>query len=232
MSETGPVARTAPLAILGGTFDPLHDGHIGLAEDVARGLRLDSVVLMPTGDPPHRAPPGASAPHRVAMVGAGIEGHSRLALDTREAVRTGKSYTVDTLQELRTEHPRRPLAVIVGADAFLGLPSWHRWKELFDLAHVIVVARPGVVLDASHLPGALRAPWDARFSADAAALRARVAGAIVQQSITPRDISASAIRAQLARGEPGARAVSGLLPPAVLAYIRRHRLYGYRPDAT
>lgn len=222
---------TAPLAILGGTFDPLHYGHIRLAEDVARGLNLASVCLLPTGDPPHRAPPGAPARDRVAMVRAGIAGHPLLCVDTREATRSGKSYTYDTLQDLRADRHGRPIALVLGADAFLGLPTWHRWRELFDLAHVIVVARPGTVLTSDALPAALREQWNARYRSNAQALRQSSAGAIVTQAIAPNAISASAIRAALARGEAGARAVAGLLPPAVLAYIRRHRLYGYRPDA-
>jgi nicotinate-nucleotide adenylyltransferase len=111
-----------------------------------------------------------------------------------------------------------------GADAFLGLPAWHRWRELFDLAHFVVVARPGVELDLARAP-ALRDQWKSRRSDDASALRAAPAGAIVTQPVTAHDISATAIRAELARGAAGFDVVRSLLPPAVLAYIERNHLY-------
>ena len=221
----------APLAILGGTFDPIHNGHLLLAEDVASGLHLPMIRLIPAGDPPHRQPPGAGALDRAEMVRLAIADHPRLELDTREVDRAGRSYTFDTLLSLRNDWPRRNLALILGADAFVGLPTWHRWQELLDLAHFIVVARPGIVLQDA-LSGPMRALWNERYRDDAAVLRTQRAGAIVTQRITPHPIAARAIREQLARGRAGARAVSGLLPPAVLAYIRRHRIYGYSPDAS
>lgn len=212
------------LGLLGGTFDPVHYGHLDLATEVADGLDLAEVRLVPAGDPPHRGTPGAGPDDRVAMLRLALADYPRLALDTREVARRGKSYTVLTLEELRREAPARAIALIVGADAFLGLPTWHRWHELFDLAHIVVVARPGIEL-AGALAPPLAAQWEKRFTSDAAALRRRPAGAIVQQPIRPRPISASAIRAALAQGDAGVNAVAGLLPPAVLAYIRAHHLY-------
>jgi nicotinate-nucleotide adenylyltransferase len=149
----------------------------------------------------------------------------RLGIDTRETARSGKSYTVLTLESLRAEDAARPLAWIVGADALLGLASWHRWRELFALAHLVVVGRPGVDIGAG-LPAALLPEWSARLARDPAALRAAPAGAIYRQDVTPQPISATAIRAALARGAPGVAAVRGLLPDRVLAYIGRNGLYG------
>ncbi|MEP7182200.1 MAG: nicotinate-nucleotide adenylyltransferase [Betaproteobacteria bacterium] len=224
-------SRPGVLGLLGGTFDPIHLGHLELAREVRAALGLAAVRLIPAGDPSHRAAPVASAMHRLAMIELAIHDYPGLEVDGREIARAGRSYTVPTLEELRRDAPARPLALIVGADAFLGVPTWHRWHELFDLAHFVVVARPGTAFDGA-LPPPLADVWRRRFRDSAAALADAPAGAIVVQPITPHDISASAIRAQLARGAEGIAAVRGLLPPAVLAYIDHHRLYRPHPDAT
>ena len=224
---------TSVLGILGGTFDPVHEGHLGLAREVRAALDLDAVRLVPAGDPPHRAAPVVTAAHRLAMVEIAVDGDRRLAADPREVLRAGRSYTVLTLEELRREAPTRPLALIVGTDAFAQLTTWHRWLELFDLAHIVVVARPGATFDRpvdAVLPPALAQEWHRRLAVDPAALRAAPAGAIYRQPVTPRPISASAIRAALARRDVAA--VAGLLPPAGLAYIDRHRLDLPGQDAT
>jgi nicotinate-nucleotide adenylyltransferase len=158
--------------------------------------------------------------------------HPGLVVDAREVARAGKSYTVLTLEELRQESPRRPLLLIVGADAFLGFPTWHRWHELFTLAHVVVAARPGVALTPS---GELAAQWKSRLVDKPDLLFSNPAGAIYQQAIAPQAISATAIRMQLARGAAGREAVRRMLPPAVLRYIDQHDLYSDRAhpqDAT
>jgi nicotinate-nucleotide adenylyltransferase len=221
-----------PIAILGGTFDPVHNGHIGLAEDVRRALALSEVRLVPAGDPPHRGGPVASGQDRVAMLRLAVAGHPGLVVDPREVARAGKSYTVLTLEELRQEAPSRPLLLIVGADAFLGFPTWHRWKEIFTLAHVVVAARPGVALEPS---GELAAEWKSRLADRPDLLFSAPAGSIYEQAIAPLPISATAIRAQLARGAAGREAVRPLLPAAVLRYIDQHHLYSDRAhpqDAT
>jgi nicotinate-nucleotide adenylyltransferase len=222
---------TPALGILGGTFDPVHCGHVELARELRAALRLSAVRFIPAGDPPHRAAPVASAAHRLAMVELAVGGEPGLEVDAREIGRAGRSYTVPTLEELRREAPARPLALIVGADAFLGLPTWHRWRELFDLAHIVVVARPGIAF-AEAMPPVLAGEWARRLKPDATALSAALAGAIVTQPITAHAISASSIRAMLARGSDGVAAARGLLPAAVLAYIDRNQLYRSRPDAT
>jgi nicotinate-nucleotide adenylyltransferase len=221
-------ASHPPLGILGGTFDPVHCGHLGLARDVGSALSLATVRFVPAGDPPHRAHPSASAAQRLAMVELAVAGEAGLEIDTREIERHGPSYTVLTLDELRREAPDRPLALIVGADAFLGLPTWHRWRELFDLAHIVVVPRPGIKLEDA-LPPALEPEWARRHALDPEVLARPRGGAIFVQTVTARDISASAIRAQLARGPSGIAAVRGLLPPSVLAYIERYQLYRAHP---
>jgi len=218
------------LGVFGGTFDPIHCGHLELARELRAALNL-TVRFVPAGDPPHRAAPVAPAIHRLAMVELAIADHPGLEVDTREIQRRGRSYTVETLEELRAEEPARALALIVGADTFLGFPTWHRWREVFDLAHVVVVARPGVSLDAALAPP-LTAEWTRRFRDDPSALLAATEGAIVIQPITAHAISASAIREELARGSDGISAVRSLLPAAVLAYIDRNQLYRSRPDAT
>jgi nicotinate-nucleotide adenylyltransferase len=216
------------LGILGGTFDPIHYWHLELARELLATLPLSAVRFVPAGDPPHRAAPAASAADRLAMVSLALQGHPGLEADAREIARPGPSYSVLTLEELRAEAPSRPLALIVGADAFLGLPSWYHWQELFALTHVVVVARPGVPLDLARSP-ALGEEFELRKARDANALVAAPAGAIVVAPVTPHDISATSIREELSRGAAGVDAVRGLLPPAVLAYIERNQLYRSAP---
>lgn len=220
---------TAALGILGGTFDPIHYGHLELAREVIAAAGLAAVRLIPAGEPPHRSAPVASAIQRLAMAELAVADYRGLAVDPREINRAGRSYTVPTLEELRAEAGTGPLALIVGADAFLDFPTWHRWRELFALAHIVIVARPGTAFGGD-LPPALAPEWKCRYKPTPDALGAAPAGAIVRVAITPRPISASAIRAALARGDTAA--VRGLLPPAVLAYIERNRLYRPGQDAT
>lgn len=216
--------------MLGGTFDPVHYGHLRLADEVRTALQLRDVRLVPAGDPPHRAGPQASAADRLAMLDLAVREFPGLRVDARELARTGKSYTVLTLEELRAEDGGRPILLLLGADAFHGLPTWHRWREIPDLAHIVVVARPGSDLEAG-LPEALRPDWTRRRIADPRRLKETPAGAIYVQAVTPQPIAATAIRAQLARGVHGRSNVRELLPPAVLAYIDQHRLYRPPPDA-
>ncbi len=216
------------LGILGGTFDPVHVGHLELARELRTALGLPAVRLVPAGIPPHREAPVASPAHRLAMVELAIAGVPGLEVDRREIDRPGPSYTVPTLESLRADDRARPLALIVGADAFLGLPQWHRWQELFDLAHIVVVGRPGVALDVARAP-ALVPEWERRHAGGPRALTAAPAGAIVVQPVTAHDVSATAIRRELARGTAGLAAVRGLLPPPVLAYIERNQLYRSPP---
>jgi nicotinate-nucleotide adenylyltransferase len=185
-----------PLAILGGTFDPVHTGHLCVAWEA--GELLDAEVhLVPASVPPHRPPPVASATQRLAMLRAALAGQDRLGLDLRELERAGPSYTADTLAELRAEHGERPLVLLVGADAFAGLPTWHRWERLFELAHLGVFARPGFQ---STWPAALEAAVSGRLADTGGDWRDQPAGRVLQLDVTPLEISATRIRHLLASG--------------------------------
>ena len=164
------------------------------------------------------------------MLKLAVEEFPGLVVDDRELRRAGKSYTVQTLTELRHEFPDRPLLLLLGADAFRGLPTWHRWRELFDLANLVVVERPGVKLD-DGLQEPLLAEWRNRRVTDAGKLLAQPAGAVFSQPIAPHAVSATSIREQLGKGSVAGEEWRGLLPPAVLAYIDVHHLYGNRTDA-
>ncbi|HTR58844.1 MAG TPA: nicotinate-nucleotide adenylyltransferase [Casimicrobiaceae bacterium] len=225
--------RASPIiAILGGTFDPIHYGHLRLGADVKSAVGLDEVRLVPAGEPPHRAPPVASAEHRLAMTELGCAEFPGLIADAREVHRPGPSYTVLTLESLREEQRGRPLALVIGADAFAGLEQWRRWQQLFTLAHFLVVERPGTAFDPAALPATLRTQWERRLTTDAMRLERSLAGAILRVDVTPQSISASSIRAVLARGPAGRNTVRGLLPASVLAYIDRNQLYRSDQDAT
>lgn len=199
-----------PIAILGGTFDPVHIGHLRVALEASEALAAP-VRLMPAHVPPHRPAPVASAAQRVAMLRAALAGQDRLRLDTRELDRSEPSYTVDTLRQMRNEFGAvQSLILLLGADAFVGLPTWHRWRELFDLAHIAVMTRPGH--DAS-LPAELRAEIAPRGAASAAELHMSPAGKVFDLPVTPLEISASRVRALFAAG----RDPRWLVPDALLA---------------
>src|SRR5208282_2873715 len=219
------------LALLGGTFDPIHYGHLRLAAEVREALSLPEVRVIPAGLPPHRTPPVASAAHRLAMTALGCAEFASLVADGREVEREGVSYTVQTLEALHAEQPELPLAVLIGADSFAGLTQWWRWERLFTLAHFVVVDRPGASPEAVALPPALEVHWQRRLTTDPARLERTLAGSIVRVQVSPQPISATAIRAALARGAEGRAEVRGLLPAAVLDYIDRHHLYQSLPAA-
>ena len=222
-------ASVGPLGLFGGTFDPVHYGHLRAAVEVKEALALVELRLVPARDPPHRGAPSASPAQRQAMLELALTEFPQLALDPRELRRTGKSYTIDTLAELRREMPERSLVLVVGADAFAGLAAWHRFDELLDFAHLAVVTRPGTSLEGS-LSGPLAALWQNRRAVDPVQLETAPAGAIFAVPVTPHAISASAIRAAVASGQPAA--IRGMLPAAVLAYIELHQLYRIGPDAS
>ena len=132
-----------PIGIFGGTFDPIHYGHLRTAFEMLEALDFEAVRFIPCGDPPHRGTTFADAGLRFRMVDAAITGQQGFVSDNRELRREGPSYSVDTLEEFRGEFPRRSLGLIVGMDAFLGLPKWYRWDEILDFAHIVVAHRPG-----------------------------------------------------------------------------------------
>ncbi|MDH4324238.1 MAG: nicotinate (nicotinamide) nucleotide adenylyltransferase [Betaproteobacteria bacterium] len=175
--------------ILGGTFDPVHNAHLALARAALAHLGLERILWMPTGAPRYRAPAKAPAQHRVAMLKLALAGEPRYAIDERELDSGHSGYTIDTLESLGG----KPV-LLMGADQYAKLQTWHRWREILDRASIAVFARPGAAVPAA---GVRSVPFE------------------------PLDISASDIRARLARGAD----VSALVPPAVLDYIRRHGLY-------
>ncbi|HTA65670.1 MAG TPA: nicotinate-nucleotide adenylyltransferase [Xanthomonadaceae bacterium] len=205
--------------LYGGTFDPVHDGHLAVA-DVASVVFDADVSLLPSADPPHRAPPGASAEQRAAMLDLAVAGHERLHVDLRELQRAGPSYTVDTLRLVRDEiGPSAPLAWMLGADAFRDLHRWHRWRDLFGLAHLIVAVRPGHTLDA--LDPELHIEAATRWANHPAELEQVAGGLLFQLVFTLRREAASGVRGRIAARLPWEDEV----PPAVAAYIRAHGLY-------
>jgi nicotinate-nucleotide adenylyltransferase len=210
-----------PIGIFGGTFDPIHFGHLRMAEEMADALELERVLFIPAGQPPHRGAPRTSAIHRLEMVRRAIAGNPRFEVDAREVQRPDPSYTVDTLTALRAEQgSAQPLWLLLGADAFLGLPGWHEWRQLFALANIAIAARPGAHLQQPDtMPDELRHEVSQRQVAAGAA--AGPAGAVWLRQMTPLDISATAIRDTLVR-QGSARY---LLPDAVLDYIHEHQLY-------
>lgn len=198
------------LAIFGGTFDPIHNAHLRVAWEAAEFLDAE-VRVLPANLPPHRAQPVADARERAVCVRAALAGQDRLILDTRELRREGPSYTVDTLLELRAEiGAERPLVLLVGADAFAGFPEWHRWRELFDLAHIGVLTRPG---HDGALPAELRTKVASRRCADLRGIEEAPSGRVLRIPVTPLDISSSQVRALLAAGH----APRYLVPDALFA---------------
>jgi nicotinate-nucleotide adenylyltransferase len=220
-----------PLGIFGGTFDPVHLGHLRLAEEAADSLGLAGVCWIPAGQPTHRAQdaklPRVTAADRLAMVRLATAGNPRFTVDASEVEAAVPSYTVPTLERLRAGPAgTRPQVLLVGADAFAGMPGWHRWEELFALAHIAVAHRPGFPIDAASLPPALAAHYRERRAESPALLAESPAGRIVTFAMTQLAVSATQIRALLANG----RSPRYLLPDSVIAYIRSRHLYTPSPE--
>ncbi|MBI3525277.1 MAG: nicotinate-nucleotide adenylyltransferase [Betaproteobacteria bacterium] len=214
----------ALVGIFGGTFDPVHYGHLRLAEEARAALGLAEVRWIPAGQPPHRSAPQAAVEHRLAMLRLALAGNPAYSLDDSEALSAAPSYSVPTLERLRARlGAQRPLVLLLGVDAFLGLGSWHRWRELFGLAHLAVATRPGYTLEAGQMAPALAGEFHARRKHAAAALSAAPAGCILPFPITALDISATHLRATLRSGSGGSARY--LLPDPVLDYIAGHKLY-------
>jgi nicotinate-nucleotide adenylyltransferase len=210
--------KQAPIGVFGGTFDPIHYGHLRTGYELLHLLELAEVRYLPCGEPPHRNRPVASAKVRLEMVRAALTGQAGMVADDRELHRGGPSYSVDTLIDLRREYPDCPLCLIVGMDAFLGLPAWHRWHELFDLAHVIVARRPGW---AAGTPGLLEQVVGDRETANIDDLHQARAGFIYIHSVTQLEISSTAIRKMAAAGEEP----RFLMPDSVCEIIKQSGCY-------
>lgn len=207
------------IGILGGTFDPVHFGHLRPALDVRQALGLDEIRLLPCHVPPHRPQPQASTQQRTLMLQAAIAGVEGFVIDEREFERDGLSYTLDTLQSLRKDLPGKTLCLLVGMDAFRGLPTWHRWHELLDYCHIVVMTRPQAKFPEK---GELAEYIHMHNARDAAMLRTQSTGLLWFQEVTQLEISATRLRALLAAGEQA----DFLLPAGVLDLIHIQGLYG------
>lgn len=206
------------IGVFGGTFDPVHYGHLRPALEVLQNLALDEVRFIPCRIPPHRGVPSATPEQRLKMLRIAIADQRDFRVDTRELERDGPSYMVDTLGSLRQEFLQRPLCLIVGMDAFLGLSSWHRWRRLPELAHVVVMHRPGLE---SAIPQAIQQLLRERQVADGQQLARVPAGRILFCPVTQLDISATLIRAYIREG----RSARYLLPDPVLRTIEVASIY-------
>lgn len=203
------------IGILGGTFDPVHNGHLRIALDALETLGLDHVRLVPLADPVHRDRPVARAEQRLAMLEAAVEGSDVLRVDDRELRRAGPSYTVDTLRSLRADLPERALCLLLGDDAFAGFPAWRAPDEILGLANIAVLRRPGHEMpDRPALNELLTAHGVDRLSGAAY-------GQIVSCPVTQLEIASSDIRARLAAG----RRIDYLVPPAVAQLVVDRGLY-------
>ena len=209
------------LGLLGGTFDPIHFGHLDAADVARRALRLNEVRLIPAHDPPHRPiDPRASGFHRFALVALAIQGQAAYRASEIELTREGHSYTADTLRVIHADGWRpSQLFFILGADAFAEIATWREFPGVLDAAHFVVVARPGTTLDAAvactpALRGRMRRPEDDTAQATATSI-------FLVEAHT-RDVSSTAIRARLAARQP----IDDLVPASVAGHIVSHQLYG------
>jgi len=219
-----------PIGIFGGTFDPIHVGHLRTAHELLTGLDLAEVRFIPSRLPPHRPPTVAPEALRLRMLEAALEGLPGFRVDGRELLRPGPSFMVDTLASLRAELGTRPICLLLGLDAFLGLPTWDRWRELPELAHIVVARRPGFagqLGDQSdgqlngQLDGEARELLRTRASTDRNELARLPAGRVLMLDVTQLEISSSAIRNLVAAGgDP-----RFLVPDAVRDLIAKTHIY-------
>ena len=208
----------APIGLLGGSFDPIHHGHLQLARDALKHLPLQEVRFIPAAQPWQKGPL-AAAEHRAQMVQLAIADEPRFALDMHEIERGGVTYTIDTLHALRSQLPDRPLVLIMGSDQFARFDTWRGWKEIADTAHIAVAQRAGV-------PPSPSPSLNPRCD-EAASLASKAGGSIVEFEMTPSDASATEVR-RLLDGPPSAekaQRLSAMVPQTVLDYIQQHHLY-------
>lgn len=209
------------VAILGGTFDPVHLAHLALARAARDRLKIPEIRWIPAGQPPHRSTPQSTSADRLAMVHATIDNEPGFVLDASEVNSTAPSYTVHTLERLRHElGPVRPLVLLMGADAFHGFARWHRWQDIFGLAHLAVATRPGFPL--ADFASPLLEEFNARHLASVDF--SKPAGHIVPFELVAGTVSATEVRQRIAAHD-SPEALLALLPAPVLDYIQRHQLY-------
>ena len=212
------------IGVLGGTFDPIHFAHLRLAEEVAETFALNTVRLVPSANPPHRKTPSASAKDRLNMVELALNTPDKtLAPDGRELTRIGKSYMVDTLKDIRAENPNTSISLILGADAFIELTTWHEWEHLFLLAHIIVASRPNlplIQLD-GNLEKSLSLEYKKRKCHERNLLHTSTHGRIFTYAFTSLEVSGTSLRKRI----QGNHSLKYLLPDNVINYIQTHNLY-------
>jgi nicotinate-nucleotide adenylyltransferase len=207
-----------PLGIFGGTFDPIHNGHLRTAFELREALRLAEVRFLPTGNPPHRETTQATAEMRLALVHAAVADEPGFTVDDRETRRSGLSFSVDTLAELRAEFPYRSISLLLGMDAFLGLPNWHRWREILELAHAVVAHRPGWKAPTQ---GPLGEVMVDRGTGSVRDLHEATAGKVFVHAVTQLEISSTELRTLIARG----RDPRYLVPDSVCRLLRETGWY-------
>lgn len=208
----------APIGVWGGTFDPVHYGHLRTALELCQQLKLEQVRFVPCQQPVHKERVYASAEHRLAMLRLACDDQAPFVVDDRELIRSTPSFMIDTLISLRKEFPSMPLVLLMGSDAFVNLPVWHRWLQLLHYAHIVVVNRPGYRLEVG---SKLQSLLDKHKLDHTASLGQQLAGGILIQTTTALDISATVIRNQI-RAKLSPRF---LLPDTVHDYINTHQLY-------
>jgi len=215
-STASPNSETELVGVFGGTFDPIHQGHLDTVSSVCEICGMGRVLFVPAATPPHRDLPGATAQQRLEMVALAIADYPNFVLDDREFRRTSPSYTHDTLQDLVESLPNSIFCFILGVDVFLEFESWYRWEEVLEMANFIVMERPG------WQPPKSRPQWWLQARIDSAVeLREKRGGQVLELTVEPRAVSATEIRYGVANGTD----VSAMLPTAVWQYIREHQLY-------
>jgi len=208
--------------LLGGTFNPIHFGHLRMAQELANSLQLDEVRFIPSANPPHKTTPEVSAQHRAEMVKIAIADNPLFKLDEREMQREGASYTIDTLISLREElGSKTAICLFMGSDAFIHLNTWHRWHELLNYCHILLVQRPNLIPAQPKLSETLEAFLHDHYTENANDLATKSTGFIHMQKITALDISSTEIRRML-KSQQSPRY---LMPENVIGYIKQHQLY-------
>ena len=218
------MAIKSSIGVLGGTFDPIHFAHLRLAEEVAEAFMLNTVRLIPSANPPHRITPSAPAEDRLKMVELALDrADKKLVPDGRELNRIGKSYMVDTLKQLRTEHSNASISLILGTDAFIELMTWHEWQQLFSLANIIVASRPNLPLSKleNNLEQRLASEYETRKRHDRDLLHSSENGLIFTYEFTSLEVSGTSLRRRIQRKQ----SLKYLLPDNVINYIQNHDLY-------
>ncbi|MFK7891378.1 MAG: nicotinate-nucleotide adenylyltransferase [Granulosicoccus sp.] len=216
MHSDQAIGKSPRIGLFGGTFDPVHFGHLRPAVELAEAFELDTLFLLPNHRPAHRGPARASTEHRIAMLKLAIRGTQRLAIDAREALRDKPSYTFDTLSEIHREQPQASLVFFMGLDAFAKFDTWHNWQGVLELANLVIVHRPGA--RHSSFSASLLEKQQARCGGS---IRGVPHGVIEECDVTQLAISATDVRRRIS----GTRTVRFLLPEAVSEYITSQSLY-------